>query len=526
MPWDGSKLLARSACFSSRFEVTYEYPVYFTRDVFSESNPVLAEAIARLGFGTPSKIAVFVDDGVVREMPDLTRRIAGYAQSNGSNVELAGAVMIVKGGEDAKNDPAVVAALQSKLVAMGLDRHSYVVAVGGGAVLDVVGYVAAMTHRGIRHIRIPTTVLAQNDFWRRREERRQCLRHQEPVRHLRAARCGHQRLGLHRCVAGTRQARRHGGSRQGRADPRSRFLRLAGGEGRGARDLHLGASRPADPPLRRPAYAPDSLTAAILSSAAACGRSISGIGLRISSKPCRITNCAMAKRWRSGLPSTRAIRCLPDFWLKVEDARVRALLERLGFQLWHAACDARGPDGRLLLLEGLEEFREHLGGELTITLLREVGVGVEVHTMRCRPHRPGSGVASAARQLMQLALPGHPHLTYCTNIHAGETWAEIEASLAKHLPEVKRLVSPEAPMGVGLRLSGYCGRRACRPGAPRSAYRLSWPPRALRLHHQRLPLRPLSWTQGEGAGLRARLARARASFLHQPLCRHPRRTPS
>lgn len=55
---------------------------------------------------------------------------------------------------------------------------------------------------------------------------------------------------------------------------------------------------------------------------------------------------------------------------------------------------------------------------------------------------------------MQLALPGRPHLGYCTNIHSGETWAEVEASLAKHLPEVKRLVSPEAPMGVGLRLSG------------------------------------------------------------------------
>jgi hypothetical protein len=57
-------------------------------------------------------------------------------------------------------------------------------------------------------------------------------------------------------------------------------------------------------------------------------------------------------------------------------------------------------------------------------------------------------------QLMRLDLPGRPHLTYCTNIHQGETWPEIEASLVKHLPEVKRHVSPGAPMGVGLRLSG------------------------------------------------------------------------
>jgi sugar phosphate isomerase/epimerase len=55
---------------------------------------------------------------------------------------------------------------------------------------------------------------------------------------------------------------------------------------------------------------------------------------------------------------------------------------------------------------------------------------------------------------MRLALPGSPHLTYCTNIHQGESWAEIEANLARHLPEVKARVSPASAMGVGLRLSG------------------------------------------------------------------------
>ena len=63
------------------------------------------------------------------------------------------------------------------------------------------------------------------------------------------------------------------------------------------------------------------------------------------------------------------------------DIRVRALLERLGFALWHPACDRRAPDGERLLLAGLEEFREHLGGELTITLLSEIGTSVDVHAM-------------------------------------------------------------------------------------------------------------------------------------------------
>ncbi len=55
---------------------------------------------------------------------------------------------------------------------------------------------------------------------------------------------------------------------------------------------------------------------------------------------------------------------------------------------------------------------------------------------------------------MQLALPGSPHLTYCTNIHAGEHWSDIARALSTYLPSVKRQVSPNRPMGIGLRLSG------------------------------------------------------------------------
>ncbi len=66
---------------------------------------------------------------------------------------------------------------------------------------------------------------------------------------------------------------------------------------------------------------------------------------------------------------------------------------------------------------------------------------------------------------MQLALPGHPHLTYCTNIHAGESWAEIRAALGRHLPDVKARVSSERPMGVGLRLSAVAARELSEPAA-------------------------------------------------------------
>jgi sugar phosphate isomerase/epimerase len=60
-------------------------------------------------------------------------------------------------------------------------------------------------------------------------------------------------------------------------------------------------------------------------------------------------------------------------------------------------------------------------------------------------------------------LPGAPHLTYCTNIHAGETWAEIKASLDAHVPAIKAAVSPDAPFGIGLRLSGIAAAELAQP---------------------------------------------------------------
>ncbi|WP_280139327.1 hypothetical protein [Methyloceanibacter marginalis] len=96
-------------------------------------------------------------------MPDLIRRIDSFSEAHRDVFELVAPAFVVPGGERAKNIPALVAELQSRLVELELDRHSYVVGVGGGALLDLIGYVAATTHRGIRHIRVPTTVLAQND---------------------------------------------------------------------------------------------------------------------------------------------------------------------------------------------------------------------------------------------------------------------------------------------------------------------------------------------------------------------------
>jgi 3-dehydroquinate synthase len=62
-----------------------------------------------------------------------------------------------------------------------------------------------------------------------------------------------------------------------------------------------------------------------------------------------------------------------------EEERICALLEYLGFQLWHPVLERAGANGEWAILEGLKDFQEHLGGELTVTLLAGIGTGVEVH---------------------------------------------------------------------------------------------------------------------------------------------------
>jgi 3-dehydroquinate synthase len=146
-----------------RFTVEFAYPVYFTRQLFDTANPAFLHALTRLEPVKRHRLAVFLDDGLAACWPKLTTDIAAYADAYPRDLELLATPQRVPAGERAKNTPALITDLQRRLLELGVDRHAYVVAVGGGAVLDAVGYVAATTHRGVRHIRVPTTVLAQND---------------------------------------------------------------------------------------------------------------------------------------------------------------------------------------------------------------------------------------------------------------------------------------------------------------------------------------------------------------------------
>ena len=141
--------------------VKFTYDVHFTRGLFELSNPLLARVISQ-GNHAKSLIAV-VDGGLLAHHPQLISQIKQYATHYHDALTLAAEPTIVPGGEAAKNDPTLVEGIHQTIEQVGLCRHSYVLAIGGGAVIDMAGYAAATAHRGIRLIRIPTTVLAQND---------------------------------------------------------------------------------------------------------------------------------------------------------------------------------------------------------------------------------------------------------------------------------------------------------------------------------------------------------------------------
>jgi 3-dehydroquinate synthase len=146
-----------------RIEITYCYRVLFTENVFAVDNPLLAETLASYDTDTPARFLCVVEHGVASQQPNLLAQIEAYASRYHAGISLVEPPLVVPGGEQVKNRPEMVTAIQEAINRGGIDRHSYVVAVGGGALLDMVGYAAATAHRGVRLVRLPTTVLAQCD---------------------------------------------------------------------------------------------------------------------------------------------------------------------------------------------------------------------------------------------------------------------------------------------------------------------------------------------------------------------------
>ncbi len=363
-------------------QVTYRYPVLFTERAFDHLNETLSSICAPEAPGRRTKVLCVVDGGVAGSYPELTNEIERYFAAHDDTLDLVRAPLVVSGGEAVKNEHATVTEIHLAINDAGIDRHSYVVVVGGGAVLDMAGYAAATAHRGVRLIRVPTTVLSQNDsgvgvknsvnaFGKKNflgtfappaaviNDR--ALLAKLPDREWRGGIAEAVKVALLKDPAFFEYLERHAEAlRQRDGDAMQHLIYRCA-------ELHLnhiatsgdpfefGSSRPLD------------------------------FGHWSAHKLEQLSNYA----WRHGeavaigiaLDSTYAYLrgMLPEGdWRRILDLFVRVGLPVYAPELT-TSLEYRG-DPRCIL-SGLDEFREHLGGQLTIMLLRGIGQGVEVNEM-------------------------------------------------------------------------------------------------------------------------------------------------
>jgi 3-dehydroquinate synthase len=362
------------------FEVRFRHQVHFTRDVFHPGNPALLEVLSPRAGLAPAKVLVVLDESLALARPELAKTIEAYFAAFTDRLRLVCPPLVVEGGERAKNSYFHVTEIHSHVDRYHIDRHSYIIAVGGGALLDVAGLAAATAHRGVRHVRIPTTTLSQddsgvgvkngingfgkknfigtfsppfaviNDF---------LLLESLPAREKRAGYVEAVKVALIRDREFFASLEREA-PLLAKFDPEA-VCRLI----RRSAELHINHIASSGDPFEfgsaRPldfghwsAHKLEQLSEFKISHGEAVA-----IGIALDVVYSR----------KVGLLDARSCD------------RVLRLLEALGFDLFANELLNVDSQRELLVLKGLEEFREHLGGELTVTLLEGIGSGLEVHSM-------------------------------------------------------------------------------------------------------------------------------------------------
>jgi 3-dehydroquinate synthase len=375
------------------FLVSVRYPVHFTTGVFTASNRVLRDLVAagrrthadtRDGDDTvPAKLIVVVDRGVERAHPTLVDAIGAYCLEHRAAMALSVPVLVVPGGEPIKNDRRHVERILEAINAAALCRHSYLVAVGGGAVLDAAGFAAATAHRGIRLIRVPTTVLAQDD----------------------------SAIGVKNGVNAFGKKNYLGTFAPPFAviNDASFLSTLSDRDWRGGATEAVKAALIRDPEFfdfleeRAPALLARDLTAmmqVIRRSAVLHLRHIATGGDPFeqgSSRPLDFGHWAAHKLEQMtnhrlghgeavgiGIALDTTYSYLAGFLAETEWRRIVQLLMALGVPIYSPSLEERleTPDDPGCVLCGLAEFQEHLGGRLTIMLLNGIGRPFDVHEIR------------------------------------------------------------------------------------------------------------------------------------------------
>src|SRR5579859_2891229 len=356
-------------------QATWQHRIFFTEAVFDPANPVLRDTLAS---SRRSKVLVVLDQALAESCPGLSGAISRYFAIHDAPLQLTCPPLIREGGEQAKNSWGNVTEILRAIDMYHLDRHSYVVAVGGGALLDQVGLAAATAHRGVRHVRIPTTTLSQ-------------------------------------CDSGV-------GVKNGiNAFGKKNFIGTFAPPFAVINDFRMLTTLPSQE--KRAGYAEAVKVAcirdreffAVLERDATLLRRFEPDAMRRLVRRCaelhvdHIATGGDPFEFGSARPldfghwSAHKLEQLSDFkishglavaigialdvtyskrmcYLDGQSAeRILRLLEDLGFELYAPELLHNGSKHQLTVLAGIEEFREHLGGQLALTLLRSIGEGFEVH---------------------------------------------------------------------------------------------------------------------------------------------------
>jgi 3-dehydroquinate synthase len=360
---------------SQSFSVKFEYQVYFTAGIFNQTNTLFNDFL--LGSGALAsfrKILFVADSGVIEAHPKLIDDIKNYF-SYYNTVQLIPDILIVPGGEGVKNDVAYFNQIVEAVSTYGIDRHSFIAAIGGGSVLDMVGYAAAVSHRGIKHIRIPTTVLSQNDsgigvknginFFSKKNFLGTFMPpavvfNDEAFLTTLSDRDWRSGISEAVKVAVLKDAQffswieNNAAALVKRDMATMKYLiwmcaKLHMEHIAGKDPFESGSSRPLD------------------------------FGHWSAHKLEYLSNFEVrhGEAVAMGIALDTAYSDLSGRLSSTESKRIIQTLQNLGFEVSHSLLQVNGENSPILA--GLEEFREHLGGQLTIMLLNAIGEGEEVH---------------------------------------------------------------------------------------------------------------------------------------------------
>ena len=359
-------------------QVGYDLRVYFTRNTFNAANPLLLEILVNSEPSRKHKALIVLDESLAQAQPGLSQQISDYFAAHKERLHLVSPPLIVEGGERAKNSYFHVTEIHSQIERHHIDRHSYVIAIGGGALLDMVGLASATAHRGVRHVRVPTTTLSQDDSG-------------VGVKNGINAFGKKNFIGTFAppfAVINDFQLLNSLSSRDKRAGyieavkvaliRDKMFFETIEDNARALRDFEPAA-------MENLIYRCAELHMDHIAT--------SGDPFELgSARPLDFGHWSAHKleqlseyRIRHGEAVAAGI-ALDTVYSRnmgyldtTSTQRVINLLQSLGFDLFANEMLHTGSDESLILLEGLEEFREHLGGELAITLLKGIGKGFEVH---------------------------------------------------------------------------------------------------------------------------------------------------